>query len=295
MSGLVDEQQIYIFSNHLILAGVSITESTDELNLCECGCGQITKVGKKSGVNNRFINGHHFRGKKHTKATLLKISLAKKGTFVTQETRDKISKIHKGKITTQDTKDKISKATKGRIVSNETKLKMSIAAKNPSELTRIRMSNAHNGKKLSKEHKLKISTSLIGNKNTLGYKPSKETRDKISKANKGKKRSEETKKKRSGENCYMWKGGVSFEPYCQKFNTKLKEHVRDEYGRKCLICDKTEDENGRKLDVHHVSYDKMDGCNGNEFKLVPLCASCHSKTNHNRKYWESYILNIINT
>lgn len=86
-----------------------------------------------------------------------------------------------------------------------------------------------------------------------------------------------------------WKGGISFEPYCPKFNNTLKEVVRDNFGRKCYLCPKTEEENGRKLDVHHVDYNKEQGCNGINWLLVPLCRSCNSKVNHNREYWQNFI------
>lgn len=93
----------------------------------------------------------------------------------------------------------------------------------------------------------------------------------------------------SGENSVFWKGGKSFEPYCVKFNLKTKERVRNKYGRKCFICGKNEDENGKKLEVHHVDYNKEQGCNGHKWALVPLCRSCHSKTNHNRTAWQMII------
>jgi|SRR5262245_6618682 len=50
------------------------------MKLCECGCGQPTP--------NRFVHGHNsrtqnpFKGKKHTPATLLKMSGARKGQVV---------------------------------------------------------------------------------------------------------------------------------------------------------------------------------------------------------------------
>jgi hypothetical protein len=36
--------------------------------LCECGCGQKTKIGQKSGQPNRFIRGHHMRGRRFNDA-----------------------------------------------------------------------------------------------------------------------------------------------------------------------------------------------------------------------------------
>ena len=93
-----------------------------------------------------------------------------------------------------------------------------------------------------------------------------------------------------GENAPGWKGGKSFEPYCHKFNDEFKEYIRDKFGRICFLCDKTEAENGRRLSVHHVNYNKDCGCDEDETcQFAPLCISCNSKVNFNRKMWESKI------
>ena len=93
-----------------------------------------------------------------------------------------------------------------------------------------------------------------------------------------------------GEKNSNWKGGISFEPYCPKFNMKLKEQIRDKFSRMCFLCKKTEEENGCRLSVHHVNYRKDCLCGDIKCELVPLCISCHIKTNRNRGYWESLIL-----
>lgn len=100
------------------------------------------------------------------------------------------------------------------------------------------------------------------------------------------------KKWNHGENHPSWRGGVSFEPYCPKFNKAKKEAVREEWGRVCAACGKTEQENGSKLRVHHIDYDKEQGCKGKEFFLIPLCTSCHGKTNRNRKLWTKKLTKI---
>ena len=124
---------------------------------------------------------------------------------------------------------------------------------------------------------------------------SEETKRKISKAHKGKDYiSKEVKQRLSamyiGENNPNWRGGVSFEPYCHKFNKVFKEYIRDKFGRKCFLCGKTEKENGRKLCVHHVNYNKNCFCEEDvNCQFIPLCSKCHSKTNHNREYWKREI------
>lgn len=101
---------------------------------------------------------------------------------------------------------------------------------------------------------------------------------------------DEYKKKMSGENNSNWRGGKSFEPYCPKFNEAFKESVREKFGRVCFLCPTTEEENGRKLGVHHVNYNKDCLCDDSNCEFVPLCTTCHSKTNHNRKNWEQTII-----
>lgn len=103
----------------------------------------------------------------------------------------------------------------------------------------------------------------------------------------------EFKHNRRGENSPAWKGGKSFEPYCPKFTKELKEAIRSKYGRKCVLCGLPESENKKRLSVHHVDYDKGQGCNGKAWKLVPLCVKCHTKTNNNRAFWEQKILESV--
>lgn len=92
-------------------------------------------------------------------------------------------------------------------------------------------------------------------------------------------------KSRYGENNPAWKGGKSFEPYGSEFNEMLKDKVRNRDNNQCMLCGITKEENEKKLDVHHINYNK----NFNEsINLITLCRSCHIKTNINREYWETY-------
>lgn len=93
-----------------------------------------------------------------------------------------------------------------------------------------------------------------------------------------------------GENHPNWQGGISFGKYCHKFNNEFKEYIRDKFGRVCFLCPTTEEENGRKLDVHHVNYNKDCGCDDDKTcQFVPLCRSCNSKANIDREMWEAKI------
>jgi hypothetical protein len=96
----------------------------------------------------------------------------------------------------------------------------------------------------------------------------------------------------TGENSNMWKGGISFEPYCPKFNDTFKERVRAFFEYKCVECGIKQTES--KLSVHHVHYDKMSCCDPNVPRMfVPLCRSCHTKTNHNRNDWREHFEQLI--
>jgi hypothetical protein len=91
----------------------------------------------------------------------------------------------------------------------------------------------------------------------------------------------------SGVNNGRWLGGKSFEPYNPIFNKRLKEMIRKRDNYECQIC--STKQNGRKLNIHHIDYDKQNNIPPN---LASLCDSCHTKTNTKRKYWIEYFNNI---
>jgi len=125
---------------------------------------------------------------------------------------------------------------------------------------------------------------------------SEETRRKISEAHTGKKFSIESRnnmsrasKKRWQDEGYRkknkaaWIDGRSFIPYCLKFNEKKKEEIRNRDNRVCQLCGKSEIENGRRLSVHHIDGDKMQGCNGNNWYLTTLCITCNTQADTTEK------------
>ena len=77
-----------------------------------------------------------------------------------------------------------------------------------------------------------------------------------------------------------WNGYTVQGEYCEKFDEACKERIRKKYGRLCYVCSMDEEKNGRKLDVHHIDMNKDQGCNGHEWKLVPLCKTCHGKSHY---------------
>lgn len=85
-----------------------------------------------------------------------------------------------------------------------------------------------------------------------------------------------------GERSYFWKNGKSFEPYTSDFNQQLKDRIRVRDNFICQKCGVPELECDRRLDVHHIDYDKK---NCNEDNLISLCCGCNSEVNANREYW----------
>lgn len=233
-------------------------------------------------------------GRKATEETRKKMSVANSNP--SPETRKKMSIANTGRKHSPETRMKISIANTGQKRSAETRKKMSIAKSNPSQETRKKMSEVHKRENLSDETRRKLSDAQRSR-----APRSEETRRKMSESRKGTSLSDEHKKNLSkshigllaGANHPNWRGGISFGQYCDKFNDRKREEIRDQYDRLCLMCGKTEIENGRKLSVHHVNYSKMQGCDGEYWLLVPLCMSCHAKTNcGDRSYWEEYIMEL---
>jgi len=154
------------------------------------------------------------------------------------------------------------------------------------------------GKKIPKSLIEKRIAGKKGNKHWWGHK--------ISKANKGRKFTEEHLRnlskahigqiawnrgrdcpQLSGESSGIWLGGKSFEPYSPEFNDAFKRKIRKRDNYTCQECGYTEEQLGRKLDIHHIDYDKKN----NDLKnLICLCRACHAQTNYSRKDWTNYFL-----
>lgn len=156
-----------------------------------------------------------------------------------------------------------------------------------SEEARANISAGHKGKNphtWTAESRQKLSDAKKGKPSHMkGKTHTPETRAKLS----------ETLRGKCGPLARNWRGGTSFEPYCVKFTKEFKERVRDFFGRTCVECGAPE--NGKKLAVHHVNYHKGACCTEDVIPLfVPLCNSCHGKTQGNREYWEARFTALIN-
>ncbi len=216
------------------------------------------------------------KGEHHTEEAKRRLSTAMKNSRLNAEHLQRLSE----RPVTKETRKKMSDAQKGKRLSAE-------------HIRRV--SNAMKGRRLSPEHIRKLSETKRNSKNCMehmrrlseankGKHPTKETRRRLSKAIRNSKHCVEQRKRlhenQKGEGNPRWLGGISFLPYCHKFNKQLKERIRDRDNRTCQLCG--ERENGRKLDVHHVHYDKED-CDPD---LIALCSRCNAKANTNRDYYE---------
>lgn len=204
----------------------------------------------------------------HTEEENRKTGKAQKGKYVSEKTRQKMSRALKGRnVWNKGTKGvmKPNKTSfkKGNCLSEETKLKMSKAMKGRVITWGSKISEATKGHEVSEETRRKLSKSLVGL--LAGEKN----------PNWGKR----------GPETSSWIDGRSFLPYPVGFNRQLKELIRSRDNYQCQKCGMPERENMRKLDIHHIDYNKENCLPSN---LIALCKSCNSLVNKNRKYWQCW-------
>lgn len=199
-----------------------------------------------------------------------------KGVPLSAEHKAKLSVIIKKRYEDPEYRARIADAQRGKKHKPESKEKMAAW---------------HRGRKIPPEVGAKISASNTGRKHT------DETRAKMSQSHKGVKRPEIGKKIKEGLDRHYsnqkskmygkanpnWRGGKSFEPYCHKFNEIVKDRVRKRFNYSCALCGVTQ--TIYTFPVHHIDYNKLQGCKNREWMLVPLCRVCHGKTSHNRHAW----------
>jgi hypothetical protein len=88
---------------------------------------------------------------------------------------------------------------------------------------------------------------------------------------------------RAGERNNLWKGGISQILYGPDWTPRLKRQIRRRDKYTCAIC------KARAKSVHHVDYDKR---NHDPINLITLCRSCHTKTNHHRRFYQIILFPI---
>ena len=122
------------------------------------------------------------------------------------------------------------------------------------------------------------------------YKEHPETREKMSMAKKKYFEDPEGRKRYSAAQQHIpyekWEAFACDQKYCPAFNEACRESNREKYGRRCFICGLPESENvtkrgeHRKLAVHHIDLNKMQGCDGYDWRLIPTCLQHHDRTIH---------------
>ena len=157
--------------------------------------------------------------------------------------------------------------------------------KKHSEEWKLARSIAQTGKPhLSKEGKERLRLFNLGNEYNLGKHLSEETKQKI----------REKAELRVRDKASNWQGGISENPYGIEFNKQLNEKIRKRDGFRCQQCFREQDElrtetnRKRKLNVHHIDFNKE---NNNPSNLIALCQRCHMQTNYNRDGWINYFQN----
>jgi endogenous inhibitor of DNA gyrase (YacG/DUF329 family) len=91
-----------------------------------------------------------------------------------------------------------------------------------------------------------------------------------------------------GPNNPQWKGGRDKNYYGPNWHSQ-RRIARDRDNHACQQCGKTERDNGRKLDVHHIRDFREFGLNRYEeanqiSNLISLCRNCHSQITGNTPF-----------
>jgi hypothetical protein len=201
-----------------------------------------------------------------------------------------------GKHPSAASRAKMSAAQKNRVFSQESLTKMSMAQRkrfeDPAEHEKLKKAQSHRvvsletRAKMSASHKKRCEDPAEREKFQARLRNFYQTEE-------GRKTMREC---HLGENNGRWLGGISFEPYCPKFNPDLKRRIRAFFDHRCVLCGKGVEENGKRKQLmacHHVEYDKTACCTDKPVHFAALCMKCHVRTNAERERWESMIHRII--
>lgn len=209
----------------------------------ECGVYRVVRKQSYRGLCRICVQ----IGKHHSPETIQK--MVKAAENMSDEKKKRRNPVGRGHNHTPQTIKKLSDGKMGHTVSDEGRLNMSNAQKK-------RFTNQ------SERDKARLGTIKF-------FEETPEARARAS-------------AKSLGIPYEEWDGFAEEHEYCHRFNEPCRESNRDKYGRKCFICGKPESKNmlssGKniKLSVHHVDMNKAQGCDNHDWKLIPLCASCHA-------------------
>jgi hypothetical protein len=214
------------------------------------------------------------------------------------ENLKKMQEGNKGKHPSEKTLAALLASVTGRKASEETRLKMSLKRKGvkKSDVTRENMSKGWEKRApATEETRAKQGASHKGDKCFFfNRKKPQEEIEGVRRYQTGRNKTEIAKAKMCEKKIGgFWYGNVRYDErkYCELFDGKFKERVRSFWGYACFECGTPQ--NGKKLSVHHVHYDKKMCCNGSPKDVVPLCSSCHSATLTNRDYWEEHFTKLL--
>lgn len=281
-----------------------VSSSNDSRKYCSKSCLYASRKGSNNGMHGKIPWN---KGKEHSIETKLKISNTIKQQILSGKRKnpihypgalEKMRESRKGKGTgplSEEHKRKISYSKKG--VPNYKIRGDKNPAKRPEVRDKISRNNAMHLEKNKKLHSDRMKNNPPMHNPQVYEKwldiiHDLEYRKKVANSNRKNWKDPIFRKMHCGENASNWKGGISFDPYCEKFNNEFKERVREFFSRRCIICNKTEEEEGRKMSVHHVDYDKQVCCNDRSPAFVCVCSRHNLIANGNRDKW-SYIFHYI--
>ena len=203
------------------------------------------------------------------------------------EMRMKISKTMKEVMNRFDIRKKVGEKTKERHGNQEYKERFRKAQMERWKDLKERKKQSKTVKKYYEEHpKIKEKLSTVRRKY---YEEHPEIKEKLSIIGKKIWEDPEVRERRSGENSYNWKGGISNEPYCDVWtDEEYKQDIKERDNYKCQNPGCWG--NSKILCLHHINYDKK---NCEPDNLITLCNSCNSRANANRVDWEPYYRALV--
>lgn len=235
-----------------------------KIRFCKCGCEQTFEC--KINSNKKYILGHQGRGKPsgmlgkhHSEETRRKMGEAQKKRFENPENRPNCKGVNNpfyGRHHTKKTKKKIGESRKIRREIRKCKCRCG----------QIFECKINSKRRFINYHSQRVNNSMSGKHWT-------------------KKHIEQKRKSMLGESNPNWQGGTGKLGYPFTFNEKLKKQIRKRDNYTCQFCSKREKKNNRRLDIHHIDYNKN---NLNFSNLITLCRSCNTMAGYDKEFWVSF-------